>query len=157
MPETLLAGEHREPTLGHCLLLSVQTQQPIDPTQMETSGPGEGRTTADQHHFELTSGCPFTLASVSFWCGPQHFWSIDLPYTIRRCSGLILFFHCSPPQRSSSPCSGSDTLWQLLMPRRTLLIRLDADTSCFPRAGEWGHESEGNYPGHFPTFCILMS
>lgn len=145
--ETLLEAESREETPAHCLSLSVQAQPPIDPTQIETSLPGDGSLWGsaslwfDQwvlHHLGFY---------VLLTC-PQHFLSTDLLSDTRRCSGFILFFPCSPPGGSSSPCSGSHPLCKAPTPSRALLNCWDL---LFPQNRRMRMSLKGNSQGPFPT------
>ena len=62
----------------------------------------------------------------------QMFFEHCLALWHKRYSRLILFFPCCPPGRSSSACSGSDTLCRAPILRRALLTRLDPISLASP-------------------------
>lgn len=147
VPETLLEGESRDKTPAHCLSPSVQTQPPIDPTQIETSQPGDGSFWGSASLW-LDQWVPHHLGFCVLLTCLQHFLSTDLLSDPRRCSGLILFFPCSPPGGSSSPCSGSHTLCKVPTWSRALLNYWDL---LLPQNRRMRTSLRGNSQGPFPT------
>lgn len=106
--------------------------------------------TGHQYHFDLTSGSTSTLASVSSWHAPSVLWALPC-FMTQKIFQAHLVLSLLPSREIFLSLLWLRHIMQGAHPEKSSPYPLGPGISCFPRAREWGHESEGNSLGPFQT------